>query len=481
MNSLRTLSCTTAANLLLCSLSFIPALAQQNGQRSEDQALAAQEKQLCKSWAGHDSSQMEPMVAPEFVFVDEDGGAPREQLFEQMKRDALSSCTAIDSDVKVYGNAAWTFSVALFEAPNFAEQRALADMWVRSGDGAWRLVFRHSTRQDPTEYLNHALELMATNSFRRSDVDWKQVRSSALARAEGAQIPADTYDAIRFALYSLGDHHSHLQLTPELEALEARRRAQRKASLRLAAEEFAFPQTTPSPLAARTAVEGKLLPSNGKMYALVVVPAFSPQSDDQGVAFESALQKLIAQLDDGHPAGWIVDLRGNLGGNVWPMLAGLGPLLGDQDNLGQSMTLDGQSTNYYRNGTAGFIGPQGNTYSYPPMNGSTYKLTSPALVAVLVDHSTASSGEITALAFKGSAKARFFGEHTLGATTVTNGWTLIDGANPVIAVGVSADRQGRRYPNGIDPDEVISAGDRALAPEQDPVVMAAMKWLGKEN
>jgi len=481
MNPLRTLSYATAASLLFCSLSFIPALAQQNGPESEDQTLTSQEKQLCKSWAGRNFSQMEPMLAPEFIFVDEDGGVPREQLFEQMKRNAPSSCTAIDSDVKVYGNAAWALSVALFEASNSAEQRALADMWVRSGDGAWKLAFRHSTRQDPEEYLNHALDLMATNSFRRNDVDWKKVRSSALARAEGAQIPADTYDAIRFALYSLGDHHSHLQLTPELEALEARRRAQRKVTLRPVADEFAFPQTTPSPLATRTTVEGKLLSSNGKMYALVVVPAFSPQSDDQGIAFESALQKLIAQLEATHPAGWIVDLRGNLGGNVWPMLAGLGPLLGDQNNLGQSLTLDGQSTNYYRNGMAGFIGQQGNTYSYPPVSGTPYVLASPALVAVLVDRSTASSGEITALAFKGCAKTRFFGEHTLGATTVTNGWTMIDGANPVIAIGVSTDRQGRPYPNGIAPDEVIPTADRVLAPEQDPAVMAAMKWLAKGN
>ena len=26
---------------------------------------------------------------------------------------------------------------------------------------------------------------------------------------------------------------------------------------------------------------------------------------------------------------WIVDLRGNYGGNIWPMIAGVGPVLGE--------------------------------------------------------------------------------------------------------------------------------------------------------
>src|SRR5262249_27262645 len=29
------------------------------------------------------------------------------------------------------------------------------------------------------------------------------------------------------------------------------------------------------------------------------------------------------------PQGWVVDLRGNIGGDMWPMLAGIGPILGE--------------------------------------------------------------------------------------------------------------------------------------------------------
>ena len=81
MASLRTLQHLSTAILLLCGLTCVPAFAQQNGPANEDQALVALEKQFCISWAGHAFSQMEPLLSPEFLFVDEEAGVPREQFF----------------------------------------------------------------------------------------------------------------------------------------------------------------------------------------------------------------------------------------------------------------------------------------------------------------------------------------------------------------------------------------------------------------
>lgn len=36
-----------------------------------------------------------------------------------------------------------------------------------------------------------------------------------------------------------------------------------------------------------------------------------------------------SELDAPDLVGWIVDLRGNGGGNMWPMIAGVGPVLGE--------------------------------------------------------------------------------------------------------------------------------------------------------
>lgn len=440
----------------------------------------ALEKQLCSSWATHNLDELGSILDPDFTVVDENGGMARQQVIEQILHTPLNSCFSVDTDVKVYGNAAWAFSVVLFEAYSFAEQRSLADTWIRQSDGQWKLVFRHSTKQDPMQYLDYALGLMAEHSLRSPELNWKQIREEAHRRARGAEVPADTYAAIRSALFSLGDRHSHLQLSPELEKLEAHRSELRKTDP--VESQAQAPQRPPSSFAVRTKTVGRMIRVQGRSYALVVIPSFSPNNDAEGTAFETGLQRTIAELDAQHPAGWIVDLRGNLGGNLWPMLTGIGPLLGDQKEVSQSITRNGMTSTSYYDGLAGFDGvvngePVG--YRYPRIGGVPYVLSRPAKIAILVDHSTASSGEMVAIAFRGQKNTRFFGEHTLGVTTVTNGWTLIDGANPVVAVGVTADRNGVRYPDGIEPDEVVASGSSEFSLEQDPVVLAAAHWLGR--
>lgn len=468
--------------LLLCIGSQLPSLAQSEA-ATEDRTITAMERQLCEAWAQRDFSRIEPALDKEFVLLTEEAGMGRTEVLDQLKSVPQSTCTIIGSDVKAYAGSAWAYSSVVFESTSHAEQRALADMWIRSGDGRWRLVFRHSTKQDPISYLNHALDLMEANSIWQKDFDWKKLRSETLARSEGAEILADTYEAIRFALYSLGDHHSHLQLQDELQAIESKRRAQRKTRYQSAVEAFSFKTQNQSPFASREKPQGELLQFRGNSFALVVVPRFSPESDEQGVRFETQLQGIIAELDSQHPKGWIVDLRGNLGGNVWPMLAGIGPLLSVSENIGEGVSNNGRSTNYYRDGVAGYVAHQNNghetTFSYPRVGIPAYKLAEQPRIAVLVDRSTASSGEITAIAFKGRSNTRFFGEHTLGATTITKGWTMIDGANPVIAVGVAADRQGNSYPDGIEPDVRIPVGKEITSSNQDPVMQAAMLWLSK--
>ena len=80
------------------------------------------------------------------------------------------------------------------------------------------------TKSDPIAYLNRALDLMQTQALRRNTVDWPKTRAAAIAMAAHADSTVGTYDAIRFALASLGDHHSSLHPTPALEASKNRRK-----------------------------------------------------------------------------------------------------------------------------------------------------------------------------------------------------------------------------------------------------------------
>lgn len=286
----------------------------------------------------------------------------------------------------------------------------------------------------------------------------------------------DTYDAIRFALASLGDHHSSLHLTPALENLELQREVQRSSI-----QEPVVQQSPRSPFIGRYEPEGRLESFGGKQFALVVVTKCFPENDAQFVAYETQLQKIVANLDKTHPAGWVVDLRGNVGGNMWPMLTGIGPVLGESDDLGESFSTDGHSVSRYRDGVSAEIEDNGKVNSYPRVEGAPYKMADTPIVAVLIDGGTGSSGEAIAIAFRGRPQTRFFGEHTEGVSTVNETFALSDGASMWLTIGVQADRSGKQYLNGLAPDEVVVVGDKIPSDAQDAVLQEALKWLTRTS
>lgn len=151
-------------------------------------------------------------------------------------------------------------------------------------------------------YLDQALDIMQEHALHRNQVDWNRLRGRAHGRASSALTPVEVYPAIMFALQSLADGHSYF-LSPE-----------QVAEL----ESGALNAENPAP-------SGRLL-SNGLAY--LSVPAFAG-TVEAGQEYAIALQQVIRELDASRPCGWVVDLTENHGGNMWPMLAGIGPVLGE--------------------------------------------------------------------------------------------------------------------------------------------------------
>ncbi|UWZ84049.1 S41 family peptidase [Occallatibacter riparius] len=331
------------------------------------------------------------------------------------------------------------------------------------------------TKTDPIAYLNRAIDIMQTQALRRNLVDWPKIRATALTMAAHAENPAGTYDAIRFALASLGDHHSSLHLTPALEALEAQEKAKHPSANPVAISHESF-----SPYVGRYEPEGHLERRGDRSFGYVVVTRCFPENDRQFVAFESKLQKILAELDQSRPAGWIVDLRGNVGGNMWPMLTGIGPLLGEGDNLGEFTDSAHVSTWRYRDGVAAEL-DGGKASPYPAVEGAPYHISGTPNVAVLIDRNTGSSGDAIAIAFRGRPNTRFFGEHTQRDSTANQTFELSDGATMWLTVSVQADRTGKQYIDGLSPDEEFPAATRVMPPSSDPVVQAALDWLSRST
>ena len=59
------------------------------------------------------------------------------------------------------------------------------------------------------------------------------------------------------------------------------------------------------------------------------MPGFNIPDETIAEKYVAGLQGEIKEVDQLHPCGWIVDLRGNYGGWYSPMEGGIGPILGE--------------------------------------------------------------------------------------------------------------------------------------------------------
>jgi C-terminal processing protease CtpA/Prc len=160
---------------------------------------------------------------------------------------------------------------------------------------------------------------------------------------------------------------------------------------------------------------------------------------------------------------------------MWPMLAGIGPVLGEGEP-GAFLDPDGARQRWFYEDGASGLDNGANRLLIVTVNGPPYVLRRPAPpVAVLTGPGTASSGEAMVVAFRGRPETRSFGQPTYGVPTANRGYVLSDGATMQLTVSWDQDREGVVYDAPIVPDERVDGapGD----PAQDLVVAASSAWL----
>ena len=331
-------------------------------------------------------------------------------------------------------------------------------------------------------YLEQALDLMQKDALHKKSIDWAQVRKETLARAKGAQTTFDTYPAIAFAFTQLQERHSWLQLPDSMPS------DKRQAISAEIAKINGKPQTDskPSPFFPQKEMQGHMDRHEGKVFAHVFVPmCIGPYSEweKNGPYFQEFAEKLhrmVIDLQAQKPQGWIIDLRGNGGGNMWPMLAGIGMVIGEGD-LGAFISADDEHIPwFYAAGKAGTRTTDGKDEISSEMKQPPFALSELPWVAVLLDRGTGSSGEAVAISLVGRPRERSFGEHTAGFSTSNQMYPLPDGASMFLCDGVEADRSGKVYPDGLDPDTKAQAPEARPAEDQDAALLAAEQWLAEQ-
>lgn len=299
-------------------------------------------------------------------------------------------------------------------------------------------------------YLTEALDVMQFNSVRRRSVDWPDFRRQAVAdaRALNARTPVDVHPVIEEALHRLGDGHSFFAAASPLEPAP---REEMAGDLEVAGD------------VAVVRLEGQA--------GYVRIGSFLRGGVDADALVDRYHAAMRAVEAGGEVCRWVVDVRGNGGGNMWPMLAAVGPLLG-RGPVGYFLYPDGMLAPWvYEDGGAGLDeGPIAAT-SDPWVSGATL------WVAVLTDSLTASAGEAVAIAFRGTSHARSFGSSTWGVSTGNAAFPLADGSVIFLSVATMVDREGEVYGSALIPDEVVSGPTPDDEPASDLVLGNALRWL----
>lgn len=284
-------------------------------------------------------------------------------------------------------------------------------------------------------YLDTALGLLRRYSMESPAADWPRLRAEAHRTAANARTPADTYPAIRQVIRALGNPHTGLHASPG----------------------------GGPPASVLEVPGGRVIGSTAYLRL--------PQNSSDDETYVTSGRYLLRDLVAARPSNWVVDLRGNFGGDMHPMLAVVAPLLGE-GKRGSFVRPDGSATDW---GIRGGHVYNGATIAYPQVE------MPPAVdapVAVLIDGRTASAGEAVLLSFTGAEHARSFGEPTAGLATGNELFPLPDGAQLAITTAYLADRTGRVHGNApIAPQTPVSNPSAT----DDRVLDTAIGWLAQQS
>jgi carboxyl-terminal processing protease len=201
----------------------------------------------------------------------------------------------------------------------------------------------------------------------------------------------------------------------------------------------------------------------------ILVPSITTANADDFNIWRDKLANSICSL--GHVKGWIIDLRLNLGGNMWPMIGGLSVLL-ENGKLGAFVDARGfEYVSWALKNSGLYLGK--NKFCSRPKDCGQKK----AKVAVILGQMTTSSGEATAITFKGRKNTIFIGENTSGYVTANKSTQLSDNAILFFSSSFESDRNGNIYVKCVTPDILITDSDNFVELEKDRKVIEAKRWI----
>ena len=278
-------------------------------------------------------------------------------------------------------------------------------------------------------------------------VKWDSVKLIMYQKAENAKSINDLKASFEYLLITLDDRHGKF--------------INAKTNSSIATYTGDLKQISPDVLAsANSKFEFKVL-EGGIGYLKIV--NIAPEADVQKEA--EIIRSAIDSLEKGEPQRWIIDLRNINGGSINPIIAGIGPLLGEGQVGG---IIDGKNKVKEL-----FEVHNGNFYDdwIPVAKFPCTKGVNNSKIAVLIGHNTAGTGEVVGITLKGRKNTRFFGEPTAGHLSVTNKIHVGKDIMMSITEGLIQDRIGNPYKDNLEPDKLANL---------QHAITEAIEWLNFE-
>lgn len=296
---------------------------------------------------------------------------------------------------------------------------------------------QNSIPKEVSEYLTETLDLLEEKSVNKSKIDWNEFRIDIFKKAQNAKTIQDTYSTISYAISKLNDNHSYFKpaIRPEINS-----------------------EDKPLPI-----FSDEITPND---IGYIRIP-FCIGAENEYNNYITKIREKIEKQSQKELKGWVIDLRGNFGGNMWPMLLAIEPLIG--------------------NGTLGyFIDANNNNKAWKIIKGKAYiedqlimettinskENLNNQFLAILTDNQTASSGEAITVALKSRENSKSFGKPTFGISTGCVSHQLSDGSIINLAESSFADRKMTKYGSSILPDFEI---------EENQALKAGIEWIYKMN
>ncbi len=307
-------------------------------------------------------------------------------------------------------------------------------------------------------FVDTSIELIRSNAVDTSNI--KSIESNLYNRAKDLNSVSDLAPLYSEVFELLNDHHGGLKY-----------------------KDKTYGWNKPS-VSANTYLKGKLKTEKAvvsqvinKTIAYIRIPGNDDFSFKKVDSIANDIITHINKINSAKINGWIIDLRVNTGGNMYPILLGLKEFIGS-DNIvfGGFRNSKGESSGKWeiRDGKMLIddIVLERKTQLRIPL-----KKDIP--IVILTSCYTASAGEMTTISLIGRKNTFIVGEPTADYTTAVQGFRINEYAGLNLSTDYVIDRNSKIYKSNIQPDIEVLQGDNLENFKKDKKILKAIELLKK--